>query len=158
MGLFKFLKNAGSNLFGKKKEAAAAPTVDPEAVKQQRINVLTDMVNGLGLEIENLTLNLEDESSVVVTGEAANNEAREKVILALGNVEGIDCVDDQMTVAESEPEADFYEVKSGDSLSKIAKAYYGDAMKYPVIFEANKPMLKDPNLIYPGQMLRIPKV
>ena len=61
-----------------------------------------------------------------------------------------------MTVVVPEPEAVFYEVKRGDSLSKIAKAQYGDAMKYPVIFEANKPMLKDPNLIYPGQMLRIP--
>ena len=45
---------------------------------------------------------------------------------------------------------------SGDNLSKIAKKFYGDANKYPVIFEANKPMLKDPNKIYPGQNLRIP--
>jgi len=49
-----------------------------------------------------------------------------------------------------------YTVKSGDSLSKIAKAHYGDAMKYPVIFEANKPQLTDPDKIYPGQVLRIP--
>ncbi|MBP7184191.1 MAG: LysM peptidoglycan-binding domain-containing protein, partial [Saprospiraceae bacterium] len=50
------------------------------------------------------------------------------------------------------------QVQKGDSLSKIAKAFYGDAMKYPVIFEANKPMLTDPDLIYPGQTLRIPKI
>ena len=56
-----------------------------------------------------------------------------------------------------EAEADFYTVKAGDSLSKIAKEYYGDAMKYPAIFEANKPMLKDPDKIYPGQVLRIPR-
>ena len=61
-----------------------------------------------------------------------------------------------MTVVAPEPESTFYTVVSGDSLSKIAKAHYGDAMKYPMIFEANKPMLKDPNLIYPGQVLRIP--
>lgn len=47
-------------------------------------------------------------------------------------------------------------MKSGDTLSKIAKDMYGDADKYPQIFEANKPMLKDPDKIYPGQVLRIP--
>ena len=45
---------------------------------------------------------------------------------------------------------------SGDTLGKIAKNYYGNAMKYPVIFEANKPMLTHPDKIYPGQVLRIP--
>ncbi len=57
---------------------------------------------------------------------------------------------------KKEPEAKYYTVVKGDTLSKIAKASYGDAMKYPVIFEANKPMLKDPDKIYPGQVLRIP--
>ena len=78
------------------------------------------------------------------------------MILALGNVNGVATVVDEIEVVIPEPEAVFYEVKSGDSLSKIAKAHYGNAMKYNVIFEANKPMLKDPNLIYPGQVLRIP--
>ena len=61
-----------------------------------------------------------------------------------------------MTVAKQEPEGTYYEVQKGDTLSKIAKQHYGDANKYPVIFEANKPMLKDPDEIYPGQRLRIP--
>ena len=65
-------------------------------------------------------------------------------------------VDDQMEVENKEPEAQFHTVEKGDSLSKIAKKYYGNAMKYPVIFEANKPMLTDPDKIYPGQVLRIP--
>ena len=77
-------------------------------------------------------------------------------MLALGNVTGIATVDDRINVVHPKPESTFYEVKSGDSLSKIAKAHYGDAMKYPLIFEANKPMLKDPDKIYPGQVLRIP--
>ncbi len=55
-------------------------------------------------------------------------------------------------------EGKYYTVKSGDSLSKIAKEVYGDPMKYGVIFEANKPMLKDPDLIYPDQVLRIPQL
>ena len=69
---------------------------------------------------------------------------------------GVVGVNDQMTVDQSQPEAQFYTVVRGDTLSKIAKQYYGDANKYPAIFEANKPMLKSPDLIYPGQMLRIP--
>ena len=60
--------------------------------------------------------------------------------------------------APPEPEATLYTVQSGDSLSKIAKAHYGDASKYMIIFEANQPLLKDPNKIYPGQALRIPPV
>jgi len=49
-----------------------------------------------------------------------------------------------------------YTVKAGDTLSKISKEMYGDANQYQRIFEANQPMLKDPDKIYPGQMLRIP--
>lgn len=79
--------------------------------------------------------------------------------MTIGNVNGIAAVDDRISVlasAPAAPEAVFYEVKSGDTLGKIAKAHYGDPMKYMQIFEANQPMLKDPNMIYPGQMLRIP--
>ena len=65
-------------------------------------------------------------------------------------------VDERMTVEEQKPQATMYTVQPGDSLSKIAKAHYGNAMKYPVIFEANKPMLEHPDKIYPGQVLRIP--
>lgn len=49
-----------------------------------------------------------------------------------------------------------YVVKAGDSLSKIAKEVYGDAARWPEIFEANKDKIKDPDAIRPGQELRIP--
>ena len=49
-----------------------------------------------------------------------------------------------------------HKVKEGDTLSAISKAHYGSANKYMTIFEANRPMLKDPDKIYPGQVLRIP--
>ncbi len=81
---------------------------------------------------------------------------REKVVLVLGNTAGIAQVDDRLEVERKEPEAQFYTVKSGDTLSKIAKQYYGNANKYPTIFEANRPMLQNPDKIYPGQVLRIP--
>jgi nucleoid-associated protein YgaU len=65
-------------------------------------------------------------------------------------------VQDDLQVVSPAQQAVFYTVQRGDTLSKIAKAHYGDAMKYPVIFEANRPMLTDPDKIYPGQALRIP--
>lgn len=151
MGLFSFLKSAGAKLFNKKKEAS------PEEIRAANMEAMKKAVADLGFEVREMFLDLQ-EDTVIVFGEVDTQEVKEKVILALGNVEGIATVDDRMTVEAPEPESQFYEVKSGDSLSKIAKKYYGDAMKYPVIFEANKPMLKDPNLIYPGQVLRIPPI
>lgn len=151
MGLFSFLKNAGAKLFNKKKEAS------PEEVRAANMEAMKTAIADLGFEVRELFLDLQDDT-VIVFGEVDTQEIKEKVILALGNVEGIATVDDRMTVATPEPESQFYEVKKGDSLSKIAKEFYGNAMKYPVIFEANKPMLKDPNLIYPGQVLRIPPI
>ena len=61
-----------------------------------------------------------------------------------------------MTVATPAPEARMHTVERGDTLSKIAKQYYGDLSKYTEIFEANQPMLSNPDKIYPGQKLRIP--
>ena len=95
---------------------------------------------------------------VIVEGTTDTNAEREKIILALGNVEGIGAVSDNITVLNPEPESTFHEVKGGDSLSKIARDVYGDPMKYNVIFEANKPMLSHPDKIYPGQILRIPSL
>jgi len=93
---------------------------------------------------------------VSISGSTPDQENREKIILAAGNVQGVDNVEDHLSVEAPAAEARFYTVVSGDTLSKIAAEQYGNASKYPVIFEANKPMLKDPNKIYPGQNLRIP--
>ncbi len=151
MGLFSFFKKAGSKKL-EEEAAAAKSAADAVAYKSQ---LLADIVKSLDIEIENLDVSLADDV-VTVSGSADSQADKEKVILALGNVEGVSGVDDRITVEASEPPAVFYEVKSGDSLSKIAKAHYGDAMKYMEIFEANKPLLKDPNNIYPGQVLRVP--
>lgn len=153
MGLFSFLKNAGAKLFKKKEEEADPASI--EAVREENMKAMLDTVTALNLNLKDFYLDLQGDK-VTAFGEAETQADKEKVILALGNTEGIATVDDRMTVAKPEPEAKFYEVKKGDSLSKIAKEFYGDPMKYPAIFEANKPMLKDPDLIYPGQMLRIP--
>jgi nucleoid-associated protein YgaU len=95
--------------------------------------------------------------TVTLAGTVPDQSTLEKVVLTAGNIEGISSVDAAAMNAEvTGNEAVFYTVQSGDSLSKIAKVYLGDAMKYPDIFEANKPMLSDPDKIYPGQVLRIP--
>ncbi len=155
MGLFSFLKKAGAKIFDKEEEVTSG--ISAEEMHRQKLNMLTSVVSGLNLPINDLSLDLDDDT-VTVYGEAQSQADKERVILALGNVEGIGGVDDRISVIIPEPEAQFYEVKSGDSLSKIAKQFYGDAMKYPMLFEANQPMLTDPNKIYPGQVLRIPKI
>ena len=158
MGLFSFFKNAGAKLFGHKDAApAAAAVVDQTALNNRKEESLRNAVVNLGLPVTNFGVSLNDDV-LTLTGEAESQSVKEKIILALGNTEGIATVDDQMTVLNPEPESVFYTVEKGDSLSKIAKSQYGDMMKYPIIFEANKPMLTHPDLIYPGQVLRIPQL
>ena len=95
---------------------------------------------------------------VILRGRVPDQPTRERAIIAAGNNRGVAEVEDELEVEtpSKEPESQMYTVKSGDTLGKIAKAHYGDASKYPVIFEANRPMLDDPDKIYPGQVLRIP--
>jgi len=151
MGLFSFIKNAGAKIFGigKTTEEEAAEAALEKAVK------LINAVKTLGFDVTDLDIQVDGDTATIY-GKAENQATREKVVLVVGNTEGIANVDDRMTTAIQEPEAQFHTVVSGDTLGKIAKTYYGNAMKYPVIFEANKPMLSHPDKIYPGQVLRIP--
>ncbi|PCH76738.1 MAG: peptidoglycan-binding protein LysM [Flavobacteriaceae bacterium] len=156
MGLFSFIKNAGAKVFGigKTDKEAAIEIAVAESAKAAK---LVNAVETLALEVVDLNIELNGDTATI-WGEAANQAAKEKVVLVVGNTAGVAAVDDRMTVAIAAPEAQFHTVVSGDSLSKIAKKYYGNAMKYPVLFEANKPMLSHPDKIYPGQVLRIPSL
>ena len=156
MGLFSFLKGSGAKILNKKEEEAVK-TKTAETALQIKKDAMLRAINELKLPVQNISLDINGDT-VTVWGQAETQAAKELVILTAGNNVGISSVDDRMSVVKPEPEATFYEVKSGDTLSKIAKAHYGDAMKYNSIFEANKPMLKDPDKIYPGQVLRIPKL
>ncbi|HEX4954491.1 MAG TPA: peptidoglycan-binding protein LysM [Thermoanaerobaculia bacterium] len=155
MGLIDFIKGAGAKIFGKE-APPPEPHVDPEEHRRvQRENALLRLVSEHGLEVEGLRVQLVGDT-VIAEGRASSQALREKVVLALGNVEGVAHVDDRIEVVVPEPPSQYHTVVSGDNLSKIAKRYYGNANKYPVIFEANQPMLKHPDKIYPGQVLRIP--
>lgn len=147
MGLINFIKEAGGKLFGQDEKEAANHELNA--------NVLSKHVNALGFDVESLSISVDDDK-VSVYGKVQNQEDAEKVALALGNVKGVSKVDNHLKVEKPAPEAKYHTVQKGDSLSKISKEVYGDPMKYKTIFEANKPMLKDPDLIYPGQVLRIP--
>ena len=149
MGLFSFIKDAGASIMDRFSKE------DPAEVAAKQAQQIKDHVAQYGLEIEDFEVAVEGEK-VTVKGTVESQEVREKIVLAAGNVEGISEVEDDIVVKLPEPEAQFHTVVRGDTLGKIAKTFYGNPMKYPVIFEANKPMLKDPNLIYPGQVLRIP--
>ncbi len=171
MGLFSFVKNAGAKLFGGKKTEAPKKVEDKVEDKvdndvnadEAMANALKAVVKSLGLEIEALNIRVKGDE-VTVSGIAATNAIREKVILAIGNVEGIASVDDQIDIMPSDEgttrgvdnETRFYTVVSGDTLWKIAQEHYGNGGKYQEIFEANQPMLDHPDKIYPGQLLRIP--
>lgn len=161
MGLIDFVKDAGESLLGSRASAdtgaqsSAQPAGSSAAAQPDLGPVLEKSVKLLEIPVENLVVDVRGDTAVV-SGLSPTQADRERLVLVVGNTKGIAQVDDRLTVKTPEPEATMYTVKKGDSLSKIAKAHYGDPMKYPAIFDANKPMLSDPDKIYPGQVLRLP--
>ena len=178
MGLFDFMKDAGDKILGRDDDKPGDVT-----------KPLSTHLRENGIDPSGIDFRFEGAGTVILSGTVKSQEAREKAVLVVGNVQGVDRVDDRLRVARAG--ADFsqvrggadttrapgagqtvghasgadgdgwssrtYTVKSGDTLSAIAKAQYGDASQYQRIFEANQPMLKDPDRIYPGQVLRIPQ-
>lgn len=145
MSMFSFLKEVGEKIFGASETTAAtAAELKKELDKHN-------------LSADNLTIAVEGDK-VTVSGHTQSTEEAEKITLALGNTVGVSMVDNQLAVAKAAPGAKMYTVKKGDTLWKIAEENYGQGQgaKYPVIFEANQPMLSHPDKIYPGQVLRIP--
>ncbi|MEM8926040.1 MAG: peptidoglycan-binding protein LysM [Actinomycetota bacterium] len=139
-----------------RKQAAAKAERMERLEESKKARGLEDYVKALGLEIEDLDIRYDD-GVATITGKAADQETRERVILAVGNTEDVGQVQDEIEVPEDAAgESELHVVEKGDTLSAIAKKHYGDANKYPQIFEANRPMLKDPDMIFPGQVLRIP--
>ena len=179
MGLFDFMKNAGDKILGRDDDK-------PDDVTKP----LSSHLRENGIDPSGIDFKFEGGGTVVMSGTVESQDDREKAVLVVGNVQGVERVDDRLRVgragadfsqvrgdadtARAQPGASqtvghasagsnggwtsgTYTVQSGDTLSAIAKKQYGDASQYQRIFEANQPMLKDPDKIYPGQVLRIPQ-
>ncbi len=142
MGLWNFVKEAGKKVFGGEDDAEVSGTA------------LKDELKKLGLDDDDIKVDVEGDT-VKISGKAASQEIKEKVILAVGNVAGVAKVQDDVTGGGGEPR--FHTVEKGDTLWAVAEKTLGSGARYTEIFEANKPMLSDPDKIYPGQTLRIPQ-
>ncbi|MFP6558775.1 peptidoglycan-binding protein LysM [Paraburkholderia sp. B3] len=163
MGIINFIKEAGEKLFGAAtpEAAAAQPEAAPAAnlaeLNQKAGDAVAAYIRSQGLAADNLGVTYDGAThAVTVTGNAADQATKEKILVAAGNVQNVDKVDDQMTVTNPAPAAEHHTVVAGDNLWKIAEKYYGNGAKNDVIFQANTPMLKSPDKIYPGQVLVIP--
>ncbi len=141
MGLFDFAKDMGKKLFG--------GDDDPAEKIKESIEENNPGITDLGVGY--------NEGIVDLSGKADSTAAVEKAVLLAGNVKEVTEVKiDNMEAPSPAPDVEYYTIVSGDSLSKIAKNYYGNAMDYPKLFEANREVIKDPDLIYPGQKIRVP--
>lgn len=162
MAIWDFVKDAGKSVFGKAEAAQPAPTpatpsaaspaaaAAPQDDTQRKVAALKDELRALNLDSKDVHLTLRGDT-VKVESRGADRETMEKLVLAVGNIEGIAKVE-----ADLPEKPVFHTVQKGETLSAIAKKHLGDANKYRLIFEANRPMLSDADKIYPGQMLRIP--
>ncbi|MGB7285615.1 MAG: peptidoglycan-binding protein LysM [Salaquimonas sp.] len=152
MGIFDFVKSVGKKLGIGDDDAP-----DAEALKKE--------LDSHGLGSEKLEVSVEGDKAVI-KGEVADQSVFEKAVIAIGNTLGVSKVEASEikiadpSVEDAPKDPRFVTVEKGDNLWKIATRVYGKGKgpKYTVIFEANKPMLKDPDLIYPGQVLRIPEL
>lgn len=163
MGLFEFVKDAGASVFGgaekEKHQQEKLRPLEDEIADRHKGQALKELVAKLDIKVDKFDVKFL-EGCATLSGCAPTQDVRERVVLLVGNTRGVAQVNDKMTVAvaASAPPVTMYTVKSGDTLGAIAKAHYGNAARYTKIFEANTPMLKDPNKIYPGQVLRIPSI
>jgi nucleoid-associated protein YgaU len=162
MSIISFIKEAGEKLFGQKEVPATAPDAaalqaQADQANQTASTAIASYIATQNLKVDGLQVKYDGATgSVSVSGEAADQATKEKVVLCCGNVHGVSQVEDGMTVKEPADESRYYTVVRGDTLSAISKTQYGNANQYMKIFEANKPMLSNPDKIYPGQVLRIP--
>ncbi|MDF3838370.1 peptidoglycan-binding protein LysM [Cupriavidus basilensis] len=160
MGMLDFIKDAGEKLLGIG-TAKAAPAADATSIVDDANRAAAASIEGyiasMGLSADGLSVTVDGAQGVVtVSGQAADQATREKIILCCGNVQGVEKVQDDMTVSAESAAAQWHTVAKGDTLWAIAQKCYGNGARYPEIFEANRPMLSDPDKIYPGQTLRIP--
>ncbi|QFU16138.1 peptidoglycan-binding protein LysM [Microvirga thermotolerans] len=147
MGLFKFIKDAGAKLFGGGAQAATADSLKKE-------------VENHGFDANKFNIDVQGDK-VKLSGQAVSQEEAEKIILSLGNTYGVAEVDtSDLQVQQPAKPSVMYTVQKGDTLWAIAEKHYGKGKgaKYTEIVKANSPPVKDPDMIQPGWVLRIPEL
>jgi nucleoid-associated protein YgaU len=147
MGLLNFVGDVGKKLFGSNEDDTNKRTL------------IHDEINALKLPAQ-ISVEVNGDT-VTLEGNVADQASKEKIILAVGNIENIASVDDKIIVPESENNevsepTIFITVQKGDTLWKISEKHYGNGADYIKIFDANKPMLTSADAIFVGQTLRIP--
>ena len=147
MGILDFAKDIGSNLF--QTDSAAAEKIN------EMLSIKLTPIKDLSVAY--------DDGTVTLCGECMNQQHRDQAVLLAGNVKGGEkVVSDELSYPQpaadepAEEKIEFYEIKSGDTLSGIAKHFYGDFKLYTKIFDANRDVIGDPDKIYPGQKIRVP--
>jgi nucleoid-associated protein YgaU len=147
---------AKKEAMAKNAEAARKKAAAKERMAEyKKSNELEQYIKGLGIDASGVDIRF-DNGTAYITGEVADQATRERIILAVGNAQGVGKVDEEITVEDPAEEAHFHTVAPGDTLWAVAEKVYGDGSRYTEIFEANKPMLSNPDLIFPGQVLRCP--
>ena len=116
---------------------------------KQHIEANNPGISGLDVAI--------DGDTAVISGSAKDQAAYEKAVLLAGNVEGVGKVEAGALAGAGGKEAEFVLIQSGDTLWGIAERAYGNGARYQEIFEANREVIQNPDLIYPGQKIRIPR-
>jgi len=149
MGLFDFVRDVGRQIFDTDAEAA-------DNIKQH-LEIKTSGIKNLDVKY--------DDGVVTLCGDCNSQATKDTAVLIAGNIKGVkQVVSDDLKApppAKKEEkkaaEAEFYTIVSGDTLGAIAKRFYGKASMYTKIFEANREIISDPNKIYPGQTIKIPR-
>jgi nucleoid-associated protein YgaU len=147
MGLFDFVKDIGNKIFGKE----ASPAEAAARIKAE--------IEAASLGIDGLQVALDTDSGLcTLSGSCPSADAMEKAVLIAGNIRGVAQIDAQglQVPAPPSPKVEYYIIEKGDTLSKIARHYYGNANSYPRIFEANREVIQHADRIFPGQKIRIP--
>ena len=150
MGFLDFVRDAGEQLF--KTDADAAKNI------REFLEVRTSGIRNIEVDY--------DDGVATLCGDCVNQATKDNAILMVGNLKGVEkVVADELKVdppketakpAAPPPKAEFYTIQKGDTLSALAKRYYGKAGEYMRIVKANKDIITDPDKIFPGQKIRIP--
>jgi nucleoid-associated protein YgaU len=174
MGLFDFIKNAGKKVINHDKDGDSVEDVRRHLAEHGvSTRDVTIMVDGDKVTLMGWVPTIDIKEKTVLLAGNIDGIAKVDDRLHVGVRPGQDAVPAGSTLGTGNSKVALspnetagagapawqsrtYTVEKGDTLSGIAKKFYGDASDYPVIFEANKPMLSDPDKIYPGQVLRIP--